>query len=327
MTDHISMIHGSGGSATSVLIREVFAREFHSRLVDAFEDAAIVEASGQIAITTDSFVVKPLFYPGGDIGRLSVCGTVNDLLARAATPRYITCGFIIEEGASMQVLRRIARSMAATAEEAGVEIVCGDTKVIEGSGQVMINTTGVGLAPDPAVCASGAREGDAILVSGTLGDHHAAILSERLAVENTITSDNAPLVDIARALAPYRVHSMRDATRGGLATVLKELAEASRRTFHIEEKALPVADEVQGFCGIMGLDPLYMGNEGKMVVILDGEDADTALDAVRSCRYGEQAAIIGHVTKEEPGTIYAHTPVGGLRKLGVLQDEGLPRIC
>ena len=355
MNQKITMLHGSGGRATGELINKIFAEAFwkHSSergnvsesadaslsggqrseevVTGVLEDAAVVagpSAGGRLAVTTDSFVVTPLFYPGGDIGRLAVCGTVNDLLMRGAVPRYLTCGFILEEGASTEELSRIAASMARTAEEARVAIVAGDTKVIEGHGGIYINTTGVGFVPEGVeIGAAGAKAGDTILVSGPLGDHHATILSQRLSVENGLKSDNAPLVEIVEALRPFSVHTLRDVTRGGLATVLCELAEASGQGFVIEEKALPVSEEVRSFCGILGLDPLYMGNEGKLVCILPQEEKDEALAAIRRSRYGEGAVVIGEVTEDHPGRVRMRTSIGGLRELTVLEDEGLPRIC
>ncbi len=330
MTDTITMVHGSGGAATGELIRDVFAAAFSSPMVDAMEDAAVVAGDERIAVTTDSFVVTPLFYKGGDIGRLSVCGTVNDLLMRGAVPRYLTCGFILEEGLPVAQLGRIAGSMAKTAKEAGVSIICGDTKVVEGRGGVYINTTGVGFVPKGVdIAAANAVEGDRILVSGTLGDHHATILGARLSVENGIESDNAPLLEMVDALRPYGVHVLRDVTRGGLATVLCELAAASGKTFTIEEERVPVSEGVRDFCGILGLDPLYMGNEGKLVAIVDEADAEAALKAIRASRYGGNAACIGSVEKSPAGkgAVYVRTAIGGKRRLMELQDEGLPRIC
>ena len=226
----ITMAHGSGGRETGKLIREIFEANFHNEVLDKMEDSAVVEGSGRLAMTTDSFVVDPLFFPGGDIGRLCVCGTVNDLLMSGAVPKYLTCGFIIEEGADGEALARIAASMAETAAEAGVLIVAGDTKVVEGKGGVFINTAGVGFLPEGVcVSASACREGDAVLVSGFLGEHHAAILSSRMGIENEIRSDCAPLGEMVSALqqAGVRVHAMRDVTRGGLATVLSEFARSS----------------------------------------------------------------------------------------------------
>lgn len=333
MEERIRLVHGSGGSATNELISDLFARAFQCETLDQMEDCAIVAGTERIAVTTDSFVVTPVEFPGGDIGRLSVCGTVNDLLMRGARPRYLTCGFILQEGVSIAMLRRVAESMAETAREAGVQIVAGDTKVVNGSGEFYINTTGVGVFDGERsrldICAAGAREGDAILVSGNLGDHHAAILSGRMGIKNQIVSDCAPLCDMVERLlaAGIPIHAMRDVTRGGLATVLKELAEASKKTFTLEQDLLPVTGQVQDFCGLLGLDPLYMGNEGKLVAILPGEEAERAVSIMREAKYGEHACIIGAVTAEEPGTLVLKTKIGGLRALNVLMGEGLPRIC
>ncbi|MBQ7430869.1 MAG: hydrogenase expression/formation protein HypE [Butyrivibrio sp.] len=328
----ITMAHGSGGAATSELIDEIFVKAFDNKVLTEMEDSAVVEGSGKIAMTTDSFVVTPIEFPGGDIGRLCVCGTVNDLLMRGATPKYLTCGFIIQEGADTQVLQKIAKSMADTAKEAGVNIVAGDTKVVEGNGQIVINTAGVGFVPEGInISAKNITAGDVIIVSGNLGDHHAAILGSRLAIDNKIESDNAPLGEMVKGLleADIPVHTLRDVTRGGLATVLKELSESSRVRIELEEDALPVSNQVRDFCGLLGLDPLYMGNEGKMIAAVPAEYADKAVEIIRSSRYGEKATVIGQVleTENPKGELYLKTAIGGLRALDVLQGEGLPRIC
>ena len=330
MDKTIAMVHGSGGRATGELIRDIFAREFDNEILNQMEDSAVVPGSGRIAVTTDSFVVTPVEFKGGDIGRLSICGTVNDLLMRGALPRYITCGAILEEGASFAVLRRVIHSMAQTALEADVKIVAGDTKVIEGHGGIYINTAGVGFVrKDLTISAGNAREGDVILVSGTMGDHHAAILSERMGVENEIESDCAPLSDIVGNLlgAGIDVHTLRDITRGGLATVMKELAEASGREFVLEEEDIPVTASVRDFCSMMGLDPLYMGNEGKLVAIVPGNQAEDALTIMRESHYGSHACVIGRVRDGQAGRVIAKTSIGGERVLDVLEGEGLPRIC
>ncbi len=330
MDEKITMIHGSGGRATDELIAQIFAKEFNNDTLNQMEDSAVVEGAGRLAMTTDSFVVTPAVFPGGDIGRLAVCGTVNDLLMRGATPKYLTCGFILEEGASIALLKQVVKSMAATAAEAGVTIIAGDTKVVNGSGEIYINTAGVGFVPEGLdICASGAKAGDAIIVSGNLGDHHAAILSQRLQIENNIESDNAPLTKMVAALLDkgIEIHTLRDVTRGGLGTILKELAVASKTTFVLEQDSLPVSPAVADFCGLLGLDPIYMGNEGKLVAIVPAEVAEEALEVIRSCKYGADAAIIGTVTSEAAGKLHLKTPIGGIRNLEVLQDEGLPRIC
>lgn len=329
--ERIRMEHGSGGRATGELIGEIFEKAFSNETLSQMEDAAVVAGNGRIAITTDSFVVTPLEFPGGDIGRLCICGTVNDLLMRGATPKYLTCGFILEEGADIEQLKRIASSMALTAKEAGVQIIAGDTKVIEGSGGVYINTTGVGFVPENVdIKASYSASEDVIIVSGNLGDHHATVLSQRMEIKNSIESDNAPLVEMVRKLLEenIEVHVLRDVTRGGLATVLKELAQSSGKIFEIEEDKLPVDPQVKDFCGLLGLDPLYMGNEGKLVAIVSKKDADRALELIRSSKYGEHAAIIGQVSAGETiGKLILKTRIGGRRVLEELQGEGLPRIC
>lgn len=326
----ITMAHGSGGRATSQLIADIFARNFNNEVLSRMEDSAVVPGSGRIAVTTDSFVVNPIFFPGGDIGKLSVCGTVNDLLMSGAQPKYLTCGFIIEEGAQSGELERIAASMAQTASEAGVTIVAGDTKVIEGNGGVYINTAGVGFVPEGVnISASLCREGDAVLVSGYLGEHHAAILSARMGIENRIQSDCAPLGEMVQSMQEAGVHikAMRDVTRGGLATVLHEFAVSSDCCIELEENLLPVSAPVKGFCGLLGLDPLYMGNEGKMTAVVAPEDAALALETMQKSRYGENAAIIGRITTKEKGKILLTTPLGGTRIISELIGEGLPRIC
>lgn len=330
MSDIITMMHGSGGQATGDLIRDIFEAEYGNDVLNEMEDSAVVEGSREIAMTTDSFVVTPPEFRGGDIGRLCICGTVNDLLMRGAVPKYITSGFILQEGTSVEQLKRCVHSMAETAKEAHVKIVAGDTKVVEGNGEFYINTAGVGFIPDGVdIHASGARVGDAIIVSGTMGDHHAAILSERMSIATDIASDCAPLVGMVRGLIGdgISVHVLRDVTRGGLATVLKELAEASQKTFVIRQDDVPVSPAVRDFSGLLGLDPLYMGNEGKMVAIVEGSEAEKALDIIRRSPYGENAAIIGQVTDEAPGELIAETSIGGRRRLDILQGEGLPRIC
>lgn len=327
---NITMAHGAGGSATSELIGRIFARHFDNEVLNQMEDSAVVPSSGRIALTTDSFVVTPLVFPGGDIGRLSVCGTVNDLAMRGAAPRYLTCGFILQEGLDIDLLDSVVKSMAETAREAGVAIVAGDTKVVEGQGGLFINTAGVGFVPEGTEISAGrCVPGDVVLVSGNLGDHHACILSGRMGIENGIRSDCAPLNGMVRALLEggIAVHTLRDVTRGGLATVLKELAAASRCSIMLEEEALPVDPQVRDFCGLLGLDPLYMGNEGKLVAVLPEAQAERALGILRGSKYGEHAALIGRVEAQQPGLLSVRTSIGGRRALDVLQGEGLPRIC
>lgn len=329
--EKIIMEHGSGGRATGELIRTIFEDAFSNPVLSQMEDAAVIPGGAQIAMTTDSFVVTPLEFPGGDIGRLCVCGTVNDLLMRGATPKYMTCGFILEEGAEVALLKRLVQSMAQTAREAGVMVVAGDTKVIEGNGGIYINTTGVGIVPtDVDIKAANAKVGDKILVSGTMGDHHATILSSRMNIQNQIVSDNAPLNEMVLQLLEQgiKVHVLRDVTRGGLGTVLKELAQSSHCEFEVEQDLIPVSATVKDFCGLLGLDPLYMGNEGKLVAIVDPEDEAKALEIIRLARYGKDAVTIGTVTAEHPtGNVLLKTHIGGRRSIDILQGEGLPRIC
>lgn len=324
----ITLAHGSGGKSTSELIATVFAKHFSNPILNMMEDSAVVDGSSKIAVTTDSFVVTPLIFKGGDIGRLCVCGTVNDLLMRGAVPKYITTAFIIEEGADTDTLELIAKSISDTAKEAGVTIICGDTKVIEGSGGIYINTTGVGFVKESTdIVSTNLRCGDAVVVSGNLGDHHAAILSARMNIENNIKSDNAPLGEmVGRMLkAGIEIHCMRDVTRGGLGTVLNELAAASKVNIELEENKIPVSKEVSAFSKILGLDIFHMGNEGKLVAVMPKEQAQTAVEIIRNCKYGENAAVIGEVKSGNGVTLI--TEIGGKRRINVLFGEGLPRIC
>lgn len=323
----IDMSYGSGGKQTSNLIGEVFLKHFDNRILDKLEDSAVLNVKGRIAYTTDSFVVTPMFFPGGDIGKLAVCGTVNDLSMMGAVPKYLTAGFIIEEGAELETIERVAASMACAAKEAKVKIVAGDTKVIEGKGGIYINTSGIGEILKTGISISNCRPGDAILLSGFLGEHHAAIMSSRMGIENEIISDCAPLTSIVTKLIKEKInlHCMRDVTRGGLATVLNEVASNSECAVEICETALPVSSAIKGFCDILGLDPLYMANEGKMIAVVPEVQAEKALTALRSTRYGKNAAIIGRITEGKGVTMT--TALNGSRRIDVLYGEGLPRIC
>lgn len=324
----ITLAHGSGGKATSDLISSVFAKHFSNPILNMMEDSAVVNASKKIAVTTDSFVITPLIFNGGDIGRLSVCGTVNDLLMRGATPKYITSAFIIEEGADTDTLNTIVKSMAQTAQEAGVTVICGDTKVIDGKGGIYINTTGVGFIDESTnIVSSNMQEGDSVIVSGNLGDHHATVLSARMNIENSIKSDNAPLNKMVKAMLDNKIdiHTMRDVTRGGLGTVLNELADASNVSIELEEEKIPVNEEVRAFAKILGLDIMHMGNEGKLVATVPSEQAQKAVEIIRNCKYGENAQIIGKVTAGKG--VILKTELGGRRAVTTLFGEGLPRIC
>ena len=340
MTDAtVLMGHGSGGQMTKRLIDEIFLEAFDAPELHAGNDAGVGElpATGRIALSTDSFVVTPQFFPGGDIGRLAVCGTVNDVATSGAHVRYLSCGFILEEGYPLDDLRTIARSMAEAAREAGVRIVTGDTKVVErGSADgVYINTTGVGEVPAGICLSAGAcTPGDVILVSGTLGDHGIAIMSQRegLAFDTDIVSDAAPLNHLIAAVmqAAPRTRCFRDPTRGGLASTLNEFAEASRVAIEIDEDAVPVRPAVRGACEMLGYDPLQVANEGKMVAVVPEQEATAALEAMRRTRYGEQAAIIGRVRELDRGRephVRVRTGWGATRILDMLVGEQLPRIC
>jgi hydrogenase expression/formation protein HypE len=323
----IDMSYGSGGKQTGNLINEVFLKHFDNKILNRLEDSAVLNVKGRIAYTTDSFVVTPLFFQGGNIGTLAVCGTVNDLCMMGAVPKYLTAGFIIEEGAELETIEKIAESIAAAAREAKVKIVAGDTKVIEGNGGIYINTSGIGEIVMNGVSISHCKAGDAILLSGYLGEHHAAILSHRMGIENQIKSDCAPLTSIVENLRKEEisVHCMRDVTRGGLATVLNEAAESSSCQVELWEEALPVSSEVRGFCDILGLDPLYMANEGKMIAVVPGKQAVKALEAIRRSKYGRNASIIGTIREGKGVTM--KTRLQGIRSVDLLYGEGLPRIC
>ncbi len=328
----VTMAHGGGGKATGELINKVFIKNLGNDVLLKMEDSALVPGSDRIAVTTDSFVVDPIEYDGGDIGRLSVCGSVNDLLVSGAVPEYLTCGFIIEEGMEIEVLDRIVSSMADTAREAGVKIVAGDTKVIEGNGGLIINTSGVGFVPEGRdVSSKNIRAGDRLIISGSLGQHHTAILKKRMNIENDIPSDNAPLVEMVKALfeSGINVHAMRDITRGGLATVLSEMAEASGVRIEIDEDKIPEDPGVSDFCRLLGLDRLYMGNEGKIAVFVPEDQCKEALEIIKKARYGESAAVIGRADKPsgDGSGVCMKTAIGGIRRLGALVGEGLPRIC
>jgi len=337
---HINLAHGSGGKAMRDLIEDVFLGAFDNPVLAAMEDQAVftlaelAKHGDRLAFTTDTFVVDPLFFPGGDIGTLAVAGTVNDLAMSGAVPLYLSCGMVLEEGLSVEVLRRVVASMQRTAKLAGVMIVTGDTKVVErgAADKSFLNTAGVGVVPKGVeISARNAREGDAVIVNGYLGDHGTAILIARnqLGVECGIASDCQPLGSLVAAMLAVcpEIHCMRDATRGGVATVLNEFAESSNVAIRLNEAALPLREEVKGACEILGLDPLYLANEGKLVAIVPREKADQVLAAMRAHPAGEHAAIIGEVAEEPAGVVVLHTAFGGQRIVDMLVGEQLPRIC
>jgi hydrogenase expression/formation protein HypE len=325
----IALRHGAGGEETSKLIHNIFASHFQNEILNKMEDAAVLpKIDGVPVFTSDSFVVEPLFFPGGDIGKLSVCGTVNDLACMGAKPLYLTASFILETGLEAESLERIVASMAATSEEAGVKIVAGDTKVVEGNGGVYINTAGIGVRPAACnISAANLKPGDTIIITGTLGDHHATILTQRLQMETSLQSDCAPLNHMVQAMldAGIGIHTIRDITRGGLSTIATELAEASGCRINLKEEELPVSEAVKGLSGILGLDPLAMGNEGKMLLAVPQNEAEQALTILKNTKYGKEAVIAGEVT--EGVGVYLLTFLGSYRKVLPLRGEGLPRIC
>ncbi len=333
--DQIVIGHGSGGRLTHDLIKRVFATHFQNPFLDQGNDSAVMEIKGgRIAISTDAHIVSPLFFPGGDIGRLAVCGTVNDVAVSGATPLYLTASFILEEGLPIATLEKIVASMQAAAQEAGVLIVAGDTKVVEKgkADQIFIQTTGVGVYDTPREIGGAlAQPGDVILLSGSMGDHGIAVLSARgeLGFSADIQSDVAPLNQMIASLlnAAPDVHVLRDPTRGGLATTLNEIARQSRCTLEIEEKAVPVHPVVSSCCEMLGFDPLYVANEGKLIVIVPADQAEAALNALQNHPYGRQAARIGLVRESGLSRVLLKTGIGGTRLLDMLAGEMLPRIC
>ncbi len=337
--DRIVLGHGSGGRLSAELLRDVFLPQFSNPVLDRMDDQAIFEVGGsRLAFTTDSFVVKPLFFPGGDIGSLAVHGAVNDLAMGGARPLYLSAAFILEEGFSTCDLRRIAESMARAAAGVGVSIVTGDTKVVErGKGDgIFINTTGIGLVADGVrLSASQAQPGDSVIVSGFLGDHGIAIMASRegLEFQTDVESDSAPLHSLVTAMlaaseeAPRAIRCLRDPTRGGLSSALNEIAISSGVAIHIEESKIPIRDEVRGACELLGLDPLYVANEGKLTAIVAPGAADAVLAAMRRHERGHDAAIIGTVGAKRAGQVTMRTAFGSTRIVDLLAGDQLPRIC
>ena len=330
MDDIITLDYGSGGKKTAALIDEIIIPELGNNALNALGDGAILD--GQLAFSTDSFVVDPLFFPGGDIGKLCVCGTVNDLAMCGAEPKYLSLALIIEEGLPTESLRRIVASIKAAAEAAGVAVVTGDTKVVErGRGDgVYITTSGIGVVRYPGLGPERMRPGDAVLISGTAGDHGAAVMLARDGLmEGEIRSDCAALNGLVRAVleSSAEVRVLRDPTRGGVATTLCEFAESAALGIELDEAAIPVRRDVSAACALLGLDPLYCANEGKMLAVVAAEDAERALGAMQGVREGENAAIIGRVISERPGKVVLRTAMGGSRILQKLAGAQLPRIC
>ncbi len=338
--DVITLAHGSGGKAMRDLIDDVFVGGFDNDTLAQLEDQArfdlngLLSAGEHLAMTTDSYVVDPLFFPGGDIGKLAVTGTVNDLAVGGAKPLYLTCGMIIEEGLPVDTLRRVVQSMKATADAAGVQIVTGDTKVVEkgAADKLFINTAGIGVIPRGINIASHrAHPGDAIIINGYIGDHGAVIAGSRdgMDLENDIITDCQPLNGLIEAMLQVcpDIHCMRDATRGGVATVLNEFAESSQCSIRIDETALPVRQDVRGLSEILGLDPLYLANEGKLIAIVPGDQAESLLTTMREHEAGRDSAVIGYVEASPAGSVVLQTAFGGERIVDMLVGEQLPRIC
>ena len=326
--------HGSGGGLSHELIAGLFLRHFGNPVLSPLEDASLVEVEGRIAFTTDSYVVKPIFFPGGDIGRLAICGTVNDLSMRGAKPLFLSAGFIIEEGLPVGDLERVVISMSEAAQEAGVIIACGDTKVVEkgAADRLFINTAGIGAVPEGIdVSVQNGRPGDSVIVSGTVGDHGMTILTQRqgLALRGSLSSDAAPLNGLVEAMltASPKLRALRDPTRGGLATTLNEIARSSNVGIEIEEAAVPISEGVQAACEMLGLDPLYLANEGKLVAVVPADDEGKVLAAMRQHRYGVHAAVVGRITDDHPGRVVLKTPFGIRRVIDVLAADQFPRIC
>ena len=330
----ILLAHGSGSRLSHELIEKNFLPPLANPLLAKLDDSAVFDLSGRLAFTTDSYVVNPIFFPGGDIGKLAVCGTINDLAMSGAAPLYLSLSLIIEEGLALSQLTRIVKSIKAAAEEADVNIVTGDTKIVNrgSADRLFINTAGIGVVP-PGIDISGANAkiGDKIILSGNIGDHGIAVMSQRegLKFSVPVQSDCAPLNKLVSQMleASPQINCLRDPTRGGLATTLNELARQSKVGIRIEEDKIPVRDGVRAACELLGFDPLYVANEGKLVAIVAADDAQKVLSKVRRNRYGADASIIGEVTAEHKGKVIMRTRLGASRIVDMLSGELLPRIC
>jgi hydrogenase expression/formation protein HypE len=334
-TEQIELAHGSGGRLTHELIERLFRKDFSNFYLDLLGDAAVLpQQQGRLALTTDSYVIRPIFFPGGDIGKLAVCGTVNDLSMVGSLPLYLTAGFILEEGLPYSDLERIVSSMAETADRAGVKIVAGDTKVVErgSADKIFINTAGVGWIREGIDLSPGSiLPGDRILISGSIGDHGMAILSQREGLEfgSSLVSDCAPLNGLVQTLLDghQEIRAMRDPTRGGLVTSLIELARDSRLGFEIDETNVPIHEGVRAACELLGLDPFYVANEGKLIAIVSPKEADSVLASMRSHPLGREARLIGRVVESHPKRVVLKTILGVTRVMEMLVAEQLPRIC
>lgn len=334
-SDKILLDHGSGGRASHKLVSELILGYFANPILNELDDSAIFfTENGRMAFSTDSYTVDPLFFPGGDIGDLAINGTVNDIAMRGAAPLYLSVGFIIEEGFPVAGLEKILSSMNRAANEAGVKVITGDTKVVpqKAADKIFINTSGIGAIPDGVdISGKNGKPGDKIIVSGTIADHGVTILTQRegLKFNSPLKSDSAPLNKmVAEMLAVSdRIHVLRDPTRGGLGTTLNEIAFQSSVGMMLIEEQIPINKEVIGACEILGLDPLYLANEGKLIAVVAADDAERVLGAMRSNKYGRSATIIGEVTADNPGKVFMKTSIDGTRIVDMLTGEQLPRIC
>ena len=334
MGDSILLAHGSGGKLSHELVEKRILPFLANPALNKLDDSAVFEASGRLAFTTDSYVVNPIFFPGGDIGRLGVCGTVNDLAMNGARPLYLSLSAIIEEGFLLSELEQIMQSISKAAEEAEVSIIAGDTKVVNRgqADKLFITTSGVGsIAPGVDISGANAKAGDKVLLSGTIGDHGIAVMSQRegLRFSMALESDCAPLNQLVSQMLEVssKIHCLRDPTRGGLATTLNELARQSKVGIVVEEVEIPVKAEVKAVCELLGLDPIYVANEGKLVAVVAPGDADKVLAQMKQHNYGRDAVIIGEVTREHPGKVIMRTKLGPSRIVDMLSGELLPRIC
>jgi hydrogenase expression/formation protein HypE len=334
MSDRILLAHGSGGKLAHDIIRNSFLSALENPVLSQLNDSAIIEPAGRLAFTTDSYVVQPIFFPGGDIGKLAVCGTINDLAMMGATPSYLSLAFIIEEGLPVSDLEKVVNSVKEAANAAGVTIVTGDTKVVNRgtADKLFVNTAGIGTVPAGVdISGHNARPGDMLILSGTIGDHGIAVLSQREGINfsTELKSDCAPLNGlVAEMLAASRnIRCLRDPTRGGLATTLNEIAEQSNISIRIYEDKIPVREEVSSACEMLGLDPLYVANEGKLLAIVNPDNAEGILEGMKKHPYGQDAAIIGEVREEYPGRVVMKTSLGTTRIIDMLVGEPLPRIC
>ncbi|KTB47584.1 hydrogenase expression/formation protein HypE [Dehalogenimonas alkenigignens] len=331
----VLLAHGSGGKLSQDLVRKMFVGELANETLSRLDDAACFSLNGgRLAFTTDSYVVSPIFFPGGDIGKLAVCGTVNDLATAGAAPKFLSLAFIIEEGLPLEDLARVVNSIKAASSEAGVCIVTGDTKVVNRgkADRLFINTSGVGIVPDGInISGCNAKPGDIVMLSGSIGDHGMAIMAQRegFNFKVPVESDCAPLNGMVTTMleASKNIHVLRDPTRGGLATTLNEIAAQSNVGIDIDETKIPVKDAVGAACELLGFDPLYVANEGKMIAIVAPEDADKVLEAMRRNSYGSKASIIGEVVSGHPGRVVLKTALGARRIVDMLSGELLPRIC